>query len=160
MPLASIDWSVWLSPWVLGVFGLCIGSFLNVVIHRVPLMLERQWLHESAAQLTDASAMARVAGVPQAEADQLAKAVDAYGTKIEALPPFGISKPRSRCPHCGHQLRWHVRRPATRGSCRRPRQWRSAGQSPTTASSGRPPSPRSRRPCRCRRRLQPRCCCW
>ena len=111
MPLASLDWSVWLSPWVLAILGLCIGSFLNVVIHRLPLMLERQWLHESAAQLTDAQAMARGAGVPLADADKLAKAVDAYGTKIEALPAFGISKPRSRCPHCGHQLRWHENLP-------------------------------------------------
>lgn len=111
MPLASLDWSVWLSPWVLGILGLCIGSFLNVVIHRIPLMLERQWLHESAAQLTDAEAMARVIGVPKAETDKLAKAVDAYGTKIEALPPFTLSKPRSRCPHCGHQLRWHENLP-------------------------------------------------
>lgn len=38
----SIEWSVWLSPWVLGIFGLCIGSFLNVVIHRLPRMMERQ----------------------------------------------------------------------------------------------------------------------
>jgi leader peptidase (prepilin peptidase) / N-methyltransferase len=111
MPLASVDWSLWLSPWVLGIFGLCIGSFLNVVIHRIPLMLERQWLHESAAQLTDSAAMARVIGVPANETEKLAKAVDDYGTKIEALPPFGISKPRSRCPHCGHQLRWHENLP-------------------------------------------------
>ena len=111
MPLASIDWSVWLSPLALGILGLCVGSFLNVVIHRLPLMLERQWLHESAAQLTDAAAMARGAGVSPAEAEKLAKAVDAYGTKIEALPPFGISRPRSRCPHCGHQLRWHENLP-------------------------------------------------
>jgi leader peptidase (prepilin peptidase)/N-methyltransferase len=111
MPLASIDWSLWLSPWVLGIFGLCIGSSLNVVIHRLPLMLERQWLHESAAQLTEAAAMARVVNIPQAEADKLAKAVDDFGTKIEALPPFGISAPRSRCPHCGHQLRWHENLP-------------------------------------------------
>lgn len=111
MPLASIDWSLWLSPWVLGILGLCIGSFLNVVIHRLPLMMERQWLHESAAQLTDAPAMARVTGLPQPEMDKLAKAVDAFGTRIEALPPFGISKPRSRCPHCGHQLRWHENLP-------------------------------------------------
>jgi leader peptidase (prepilin peptidase)/N-methyltransferase len=111
MLLASLDWSVWLSPWVLGILGLCIGSFLNVVIHRIPRMLERQWLHESAAQLTDAEAMARVIGVPQAETEKLAKAVDAYGTKIEALPPFTLSQPRSRCPHCGHQLRWHENLP-------------------------------------------------
>lgn len=111
MPLASLDWSVWLSPWVLGLFGLCIGSFLNVVIHRIPLMLERQWLHESAAQLTDADAMARVIGVPKTETEKLAKAVDAYGTRIEALPHFGLATPRSRCPHCGHQLRWHENLP-------------------------------------------------
>lgn len=111
MPLASLDWSVWLSPWVLGLFGLCIGSFLNVVIHRIPLMLERQWLHESAAQLTDADAMARVIGVPKTETEKLAKAVDAYGTQIEALPHFGLATPRSRCPHCGHQLRWHENLP-------------------------------------------------
>lgn len=111
MSLASLDWSVWLSPWVLGILGLCIGSFLNVVIHRIPLMLERQWLHESAAQLTDADAMARVVGVPKADTEKLAKAVDAYGTRIEALPPFTLSQPRSRCPHCGHQLRWHENLP-------------------------------------------------
>lgn len=111
MPFASVDWSIWLSPWVLGIFGLCIGSFLNVVIHRIPLMLERQWLHESAAQLTDSAAMARVIGVSANETEKLAKAVDDYGIKIEALPPFSISKPRSRCPHCGHQLRWHENLP-------------------------------------------------
>lgn len=111
MPSASIDWSIWLSPWVLGVLGLCIGSFLNVVIHRLPLMLERQWLHESAAQLIDAPTMVRVAGTPLAETEKLAKAVDAYGTKIEELPPLGLSAPRSRCPHCGHQLRWHENLP-------------------------------------------------
>jgi len=107
----AVDYGLLLSPWVLGIFGLCIGSFLNVVIYRLPLMLERQWLHESAAQLTDAPAMARVAGVPLPEAEKLAKAVDAYGTQIEALPPFTIAAPRSRCPHCVHQLRWHENLP-------------------------------------------------
>ena len=109
--MGAVDYGLWLSPWVLGLFGLCIGSFLNVVIHRLPLMMERQWLHESAAQLTDGVAMARVAGVPLPEAEKLAKAVDDYGTQIEALPPFSLSKPRSRCPHCGHQLRWHENLP-------------------------------------------------
>ncbi|HEY9108875.1 MAG TPA: A24 family peptidase [Roseateles sp.] len=111
MPSASIDWSLWLSPWVLGIFGLCIGSFLNVVIHRLPLMLEREWLHDAAAQLIDPAVMTRVAGTPPAETEKLAKAVDAYGTKIEELPPLSLSAPRSRCPHCGHQLRWHENLP-------------------------------------------------
>ena len=111
MDFASVDWSVWLSPWVLGILGLCIGSFLNVVIHRLPMMLERQWLHESAAQLIDADVMAKAIGVPRSETDKLAKAVDAYGTRIEALPPLTLSQPRSRCPHCGHQLRWHENLP-------------------------------------------------
>ena len=39
---------VLLSPFALGLLGLCIGSFLNVVIHRLPLMLERGWRMESA----------------------------------------------------------------------------------------------------------------
>ena len=30
-------------PWVALAFGLCIGSFLNVVIHRLPRMMERAW---------------------------------------------------------------------------------------------------------------------
>jgi leader peptidase (prepilin peptidase)/N-methyltransferase len=111
MPSASIDWSLWLSPWVLGIFGLCVGSFLNVVIHRLPLMLEREWLHDAAAQLIDPQVMARVAGTPPAETEKLAKAIDAYGTRIEALPPLSLSAPRSRCPHCGHQLRWHENLP-------------------------------------------------
>jgi leader peptidase (prepilin peptidase)/N-methyltransferase len=55
--------------------------------------------------------MARVVRIPQQEADQLAKSVDDFGTKIEALPPFNLATPRSRCPHCGHQLRWHENLP-------------------------------------------------
>jgi leader peptidase (prepilin peptidase)/N-methyltransferase len=39
---------VLLSPLVLGLLGLCVGSFLNVVIHRLPRMLERGWRMESA----------------------------------------------------------------------------------------------------------------
>ena len=34
---------VLLTPWGLAVLGLCVGSFLNVVIHRLPRMLEREW---------------------------------------------------------------------------------------------------------------------
>ena len=40
-----------LSPPLLAVLGLCVGSFLNVVIHRLPLMLERGWKLDSAEML-------------------------------------------------------------------------------------------------------------
>ena len=51
-----------LTPWfdatVLGVLGLLVGSFLNVVIHRLPLMLEAQWKAECAEMAGQALAPA------------------------------------------------------------------------------------------------------
>ncbi len=68
-----------LSPWVLGLFGLCIGSFLNVVIHRLPQMMERAWKLEGA---------------------------DLLGVAAPDLPELTLSRPASRCPQCGHHIRW------------------------------------------------------
>ncbi|ALT78267.1 prepilin peptidase [Paucibacter sp. KCTC 42545] len=100
-----------LSPWVLGVLGLCVGSFLNVVIHRLPLMMERQWLAEAAHTLSDGAELARAAACPKAEADKLAAACTNLSTQLEKLPHLGIATPRSRCPSCGHQLAWHENMP-------------------------------------------------
>ena len=110
--MSSVDELEWLlSPWALGVLGLCIGSFLNVVIHRVPMMLERQWTADAAAQLGDATGLSRVSGLPEREAGTLAAAAIALSARLDTLPPLSIAKPRSRCPSCGHPLAWHENLP-------------------------------------------------
>ena len=98
---------VLLSPWALAVLGLVIGSFLNVVIHRLPQLLEREWLGDAAGYLQDKAATARVLGSTARRTDELAQQGAALAADVAALPPMSLSRPRSRCPQCGHQLAWH-----------------------------------------------------
>ena len=63
--------------WVAGVLGLMVGSFLNVVIHRLPIMMERDW----------AAQCAELRNEPAPE-----------------FEPLTLAKPRSRCPQCGHSI--------------------------------------------------------
>ncbi|MEK8049474.1 prepilin peptidase [Ideonella sp. DXS22W] len=122
MDLHGLNWL--LSPWALGVLGLCIGSFLNVVVHRKPQRLEREWLGDAAGYLQDDGAMARVlpASTP-ARRTELARQGLALQTELEALPELTLSKPRSRCPACGHAIAWHENIPLVswllllRGKC-------------------------------------------
>jgi leader peptidase (prepilin peptidase)/N-methyltransferase len=99
------NWALWLSPAVLGLFGLLVGSFLNAYIHRKPTMLMRAWLGDVAEALRDGEMWSHVFGRPQ-PADVLA-AADNVDKQLEALPELTLSKPRSRCPSCGHQIRWY-----------------------------------------------------
>jgi len=62
---------------IFALFGLAIGSFLNVVIHRLPKMMERDW---------------------QAQCAELA------GQQPAELPAFDLARPRSRCLSCGGQI--------------------------------------------------------
>ena len=111
------------SPWMLGLLGLMVGSFLNVVVHRLPLMLERQWWGDVAAQLADKESFARL--FPKLAADARFKPealASGLETGLQALPALGLSKPRSRCPACGHAIRWYQNIPvlswlALRGRC-------------------------------------------
>ncbi|MDR2327197.1 MAG: prepilin peptidase [Acidovorax sp.] len=86
--------------WLAALFGLVIGSFLNVVIWRLPRMLELQWAAEGAQA---ADALAAPSGLP--------------------LPArLSLSTPGSHCPHCGHGIRWRHNIPvlsylALRGRC-------------------------------------------
>ena len=111
-----------ISPAGLAVLGLCVGSFLNVVAHRVPLIMERQWLGDAAAHLSDRQALQSLAGLTASESGQLAAGAELVHSKLAALPVLGIAKPRSRCPACGHQLAWHENIPVLgylrlRGRC-------------------------------------------
>ena len=85
--------------------GLLIGSFLNVVIHRKPVILERAWLRDTAQYLQDADAMRRVLGT-SASLSELARVGRSLEEEVEALPAFTLSRPHSRCPQCAQRIRW------------------------------------------------------
>lgn len=91
------------NPVLGGIFGLLLGSFLNVVIHRLPIMMERQWAAEiSASQAGDAA--------------------DPGADPKEKAPAFNLITPRSRCPSCGHMVQWYENIPVLsylflRGRC-------------------------------------------
>ncbi len=57
--------------------GLFVGSFLNVVVYRLPIMMERRWKAECCELLEQ---------------------------KAPEQAVFNLAVPRSRCPHCGHQI--------------------------------------------------------
>jgi leader peptidase (prepilin peptidase)/N-methyltransferase len=67
-------------------------------------MMSREWWQELGSLLTDPHAYKDVFGAPAP------RATIAEGERLEAamqaLPPLSLSSPRSRCPHCGHQIRW------------------------------------------------------
>jgi leader peptidase (prepilin peptidase)/N-methyltransferase len=104
MELAIPQWL--LSPWALAVLGLCIGSFLNVVIHRLPLMMERQWWRDVAHQLSDTDSWRKVFRPKDAPPAAIKQAAEHLSKSAEDLPHLSIARPRSRCPSCGHALRW------------------------------------------------------
>jgi leader peptidase (prepilin peptidase) / N-methyltransferase len=88
--------TAWIQVGLIGLLGLLVGSFLNVVIHRMPKMLEAQWVAEC-AQLNGAE-------------DQ------------KETPVFNLMVPRSRCGQCGHAITWYENIPilsylVLRGKC-------------------------------------------
>ncbi len=105
MAALPIDWL--LSPAALALLGLMIGSFLNVVIHRKPVLLEREWLGDAAQYLQDAAAMQRVLGANSGHGVELARLGRTLAGELQALPALSLSRPRSQCPSCGHPIAWH-----------------------------------------------------
>ena len=116
----ALPLDVLLSLPVLAVFGLAVGSFLNVVIHRLPLMLERQWWRDVAHQLDDSDSYRRVFGA--AAQANVAQVGSALGKSLDGLSSLGLARPASRCPSCGHRIRWYENIPVLswlvlRGRC-------------------------------------------
>lgn len=66
-----------LFPFICGILGLLVGSFLNVVIHRLPRIMEREWQCQCA---------------------------ELRGEDVPELEPLSLAIPRSRCPACGHGI--------------------------------------------------------
>ena len=68
---------VWLLAGLYFALGAAVGSFLNVVIHRLPKMMEAEWQ---------------------------AQAAEVRGETVLDSPRFNLVVPRSRCPDCGHGI--------------------------------------------------------
>lgn len=113
-----------LSPPVFFVLGLLIGSFLNVVIHRIPLMDLRSWWRFDIVDyaLTDDRAWRPVFGDKSVPPPQLQVAAASIRAELTNVPEVSLLRPRSRCPHCGHVLHWYENVPVLswlwlRGRC-------------------------------------------
>lgn len=65
--------------------GLSVGSFLNVVIHRFPLMMKRRWRGDCLEFLREEG------GIKELPGD-------------DDSPALTLARPASRCPHCGHRI--------------------------------------------------------
>lgn len=103
-----MPFEVWTEAALLGVFGLLIGSFLNVVIYRLPKMMERQWAAE----------------VEQYALECGSQSVSSESTRTASAQRdiFNLLAPRSRCPACGHEVKWYENIPVVsyaflRGRC-------------------------------------------
>ena len=93
---------------VIFLFGLIFGSFFNVVIYRLPIIMQLEWLDNCREFIKE-----MFGTVPEA--------IKEHPDKLPK-PPFNIAKPDSTCPKCGHLIRWYENIPvlsylALKGKC-------------------------------------------
>lgn len=109
--LSIIDAYPLFLPIAMCLLGLLVGSFLNVVVHRLPIMLEREWQRfaeeADAAQQEAATAAGEptATGVPTASQETAAPEVPAAPAETTAsAKAFNLAVPGSHCPKCEHKL--------------------------------------------------------
>jgi len=104
---------------VVACLGLVVGSFLNVVIHRLPIMMENEWqasFEEMAAQPSGETA---TLATPDGSTETLNVGGEHDANSAEK---FNLATPRSRCPNCNTQITWWQNLPVLsyvmlRGQC-------------------------------------------
>ncbi|MGL4640734.1 MAG: prepilin peptidase, partial [Shewanella sp.] len=95
---AALEQSPWLFVVLSFVFAATIGSFLNVVIHRTPVMMKREWQQECNQYLTEYHPKV----VAQVGIDTLNQPLDSYPTR------YTLVAPGSACPKCHSAIKpWH-----------------------------------------------------
>lgn len=107
--IALLQSNMTLALVVFAVLGLCVGSFLNVVIHRMPLMMVYGWRQECSQFL---------AGQTDIKEEPAAALTQMTANDV----PITLSMPASRCPHCAHRIKWYENIPLVswlvlRGRC-------------------------------------------
>lgn len=91
--LLSATPALWIG--VVFIFSLLIGSFLNVVIHRVPVMLQREWRSQAEQILSE---------LPAEGAQSAASIPKPTQTPAPQPAPYNLVVPRSACPKCGSMI--------------------------------------------------------
>ncbi len=92
---------------VVGLFGLLIGSFLNVVAYRLPIMMEREWRRQCNELAREPSTVPAHAAEQRFDLWQPRSACPACGTQVAArdnIPLLSYLLLRGRCRHCGVRI--------------------------------------------------------
>ncbi|MDR0588087.1 MAG: A24 family peptidase [Burkholderiales bacterium] len=87
-----------------GIIGLCVGSFLNVLIYRLPIMMQRAWRRDMASFVAEEREKAGENSQHPSALPEKNASVAENSLLTDNEPPFNLVVPRSACPSCGHKI--------------------------------------------------------
>jgi leader peptidase (prepilin peptidase)/N-methyltransferase len=88
-----------------GIVGLVVGSFLNVVIHRLPRMMERSWYVQCVEYLVSLKNLGRKQFDPYLSSEQTVEIILKPNESAQTVSHYNLVWPGSQCPNCQHQIR-------------------------------------------------------